>query len=67
MDKEKIKEALSIINAFQQQVWKMSHKVKEMDYKIGESMWFGSIQAEHSLLVLNEEVLGGEGYFENES
>lgn len=63
MDKARI--AMSIINSAQNRIWDLHHKVKEFDEKLGMEIWEQTLQIEHALLVLNEEIFAGKGYWEN--
>jgi hypothetical protein len=64
MNFEKIKQAMAVINSAQGNVWLLHHKVKASDEDTGTKLWECSLQIEHALLVLNEEILKGAGYFE---
>lgn len=66
MNKAKVTEAMSVINGSQNRLWSLSHETRLHDKKLGEAIWEQTLQIEHALLVLNEEVLGGESYFEGD-
>ena len=62
--KEKIIQAMGVINFSQQQIWNLHHEVNQYDKDLGEKIWAQTLQIEHALLILNEEILGGHGFFE---
>jgi hypothetical protein len=64
MNLPKVKEAMSVINASQLKLWKLQHKVKKYNEVLSEEIWYETLQIEHALLILNEEILGGESYLE---
>lgn len=64
MDLQKVRQAMAVINQAQQAVWNLHHAFKQYDEPKAIELWKQSLQIEHALLVLNEEVLGGRGYFE---
>lgn len=64
---DKAREAMNIINHAQQQMWNLHHKVKQYDEPLAMKIWEQSLQIEHALLVLNEEIFAGKGHWENET
>lgn len=56
--------AMNVINNSQKALWELSHKIRERDEKLGEAVWMWSLQIEHALKILNEEIFAGEGYWE---
>ena len=66
MDLNKIKEAMDVLEEAQQKLWQLSHKVRKVSDHLGDAVWSESLQIEHGLLVLNEQILGGKSYYEKE-
>lgn len=61
---DKANVAMKVINNSQKALWEISHKIRERDDKLGEAVWMWSLQIEHALKILNEEIFAGEGYYE---
>lgn len=64
MNKEKIIYAMKVMDAAQQEVWLLHHKVKQYDEPLAMKIWEQTLQLEHGLLVLNEEILDKPSYFD---
>lgn len=61
---DKAEMAMKVINNSQKSLWGLSHKIRQLDDKLGEAVWTRSLQIEHALKILNGEIFSGEGYFE---
>lgn len=61
---DKAREAMRVINSSQKALWELSHKIREKSDRLGHSVWMWSLQIEHALKILNEEIFAEEGYFE---
>lgn len=61
---DKLKQPLDVINAMQQEIWNLHHKVKQYDGHLAVKFWECSLQIESALLKINEDVLGNKGYYD---
>jgi len=64
-EKTKLRKELDVINYAQEVLWKIHHSVKNDNEELGMKIWQMSLQIESALLHINEELLGGSGYYEN--
>jgi hypothetical protein len=70
---DKATQAMNTINDAQQKIWELHHAVRHVIEqlkddkfnKLADDIWAQTLQIEHALLVLNEEIFAGESYWKN--
>ena len=46
---------LDVLDSAQNQLWELSHRIKEINEGLGEKVWYWSLQIEHAVKVLREQ------------